>query len=114
LRPVYLSKSDDWLFAGDILIVAQEAIPNRACAVGGGQSALGISANTARLHFEMTRPLMTVSESCRRVMQFPGEVCGTAAGNRDDEKCPHTRHSQYPKGSAGWVIRRTSGCGIRA
>jgi len=23
---------------------------------------------TARLHFEMTRPSMTVSESCRRVM----------------------------------------------
>jgi hypothetical protein len=27
-----------------------------------------MSANTARLHFEMTRPSITVSESCRRVM----------------------------------------------
>src|SRR5215469_10157900 len=35
---------------------------------------LRMSANTARLHFEMTRPSMTVSESCKRVIQFPGEV----------------------------------------
>src|SRR5215472_8613719 len=61
---------------------------------------LRISANTARLHFEMTRPSMTVSESCRRGMQFPGKVCGTVAGDRDTEKYPNTCHSQYPKGSA--------------
>src|SRR5437764_7559737 len=33
---------------------------------------LRISANTARLHFETTRPSMTVSESCKPVIQFPG------------------------------------------
>src|SRR5215831_18562005 len=61
---------------------------------------LRISANPARFHFEMTRPSTTVSESCRRVMQFPGEVCGTVAGDRAGEKCPGAYHSQYPKASA--------------
>jgi hypothetical protein len=32
---------------------------------------LRISANTSRLHFETTRPSITVSESCKRVMQSP-------------------------------------------
>jgi len=33
-----------------------------------------MSANIARLHFEMTRPSMTVSESCRRVMPSSREI----------------------------------------
>src|SRR5215469_8347013 len=57
------------------------------------------SAKAARLPFEMTRPSTTVSESCRRVMQFPGEICGTVAGDRDGEKCLRICHSRYPKGS---------------
>src|SRR5437763_14085457 len=31
-----------------------------------------MSANIPRLHFEMTRPSMTVSESCKPAIQFPG------------------------------------------
>jgi len=47
---------------------ADEPLPDRACAIRGGHPPRRMSANTARLHFEMTRPSMTVSESCRRVM----------------------------------------------
>jgi hypothetical protein len=37
---------------------------------------LRMSAKTSRLHFEMTRPSMTMSESCIPVMQVPEERRG--------------------------------------
>jgi hypothetical protein len=36
-----------------------------------------MSANNARLHFEMTRPSMTVSESCRRLMLLSWSISRT-------------------------------------
>src|SRR5215472_8572928 len=65
---------------------------------------LRISAKTARLHFEMTRPSTTVSESCRRVMRFPGKACGTVVGDCDGEIAPYLPFG-VPEGigSVGWL-----------
>src|SRR5882762_8723624 len=41
---------------------------------------LRMSAKTARLHLEMTRPSITVSESCIPVMQFPEKPRERTAG----------------------------------
>jgi len=51
---------------------------------------LRMSANTARLHFEMTRPSMRVSESCNFPEKFVEQLRPTATMR----KCPHTRYSQ--------------------